>query len=474
MQDTIQDLRKGKIQLSDYDYQSDIANRILLSELSSEALEVLEEILYSPITFSVESLCDNLNYDVTEIHSILSQLLPTELFTLKGTLITVDKEKRKYFETHIEKFDEDFQPNMDFFQNILRHIPIQVLPTWYQIPRSSDNIFLSLIEKCLQTPQIFQRYMSEFISTDDILSQIIKDVYDSEELHLFSSKIQEKYQLSKEKYQEIALFLELNLFCITSYKKVDGQFLEILSPFQEWRRYQETLKASKPNEIPSQNNIEIYRENEFAFISDMTQILELCKKNSIEVNFDPTSDHWALSDGGLEFLSTAIPPPKDSKIYFNKVINKLIILGLALIEEKSLRPTDLSYEWSSTPIKKRAHITFKHPHNFLAIEKNSQLSSQRAVLEIEKSITTVANLNWVTFDDFLKGSIITLRDCDKITLVRSGRQWIYKFPEYNVEATDFIKFVVMEWLFESGVVQIGTYNGAPCFRVTSLGRSLFQ
>ncbi len=67
----------------------------------------------------------------------------------------VDKDVRKYFEAKVEKFDEDFQPNLDFLQSILNKVSIHTLPLWYPIPRSTDNIFASIIETYFSTPKIY-------------------------------------------------------------------------------------------------------------------------------------------------------------------------------------------------------------------------------------------------------------------------------------------------------------------------------
>lgn len=470
MQDTIRDLRKHKVQLSDYDYQSDIQNRIILSRLTPEALAVLEEILCSSISFSIKSLCDNLDMDRIELDSLLEELLPTQLFVSDGTMIHVDKEKRKYYETHIEKFNEDFRPDMDYLQSLLKHIPIQVLPIWYQIPRTSNNIFASLIEKCSLTPAIFQRYYHDFISGEDVQSQIVKDVYESKDLYLPAEEVKEKYHFSEETYQELVLFLELNLLCVSSFKKVNNGFIEILSPFQEWCNYINHLKTSKPLSLPPKE-ILIYRKNEFAFIEDMTSLLNISKVQSLEVTFLAFSDEWVISPLSFHSIKNLLESP--SEVYVNRLINKLLILGLGLIEDTFLKPTDIAEDFIKTPIEKRAHITFKHPHHFLSLEKQSRLSSQRAVLEIEKNIATISNLDWITFDSFLKGSIIALSEEDRITLKRVGGEWDYQFPDYDSDAKNFIKYVVMDWLFECGMVQIGTHRDSPCFRVTSLGRSLF-
>ena len=169
-------LRKNKISLEDYDFKHDIENRLLMSQFSSHDLEVLEEILYSSIKIPVRKISKSVDLDEDELFPILEKLSKTGLFTFEGDSIVVDKEMRKYFEAQILKFDPDFKPGMEFLQSILRKVPIHVLPIWYSIPRTSNNIFESLVEKYLLTPQIFQRYLMELSFPDPILAGIVHEV----------------------------------------------------------------------------------------------------------------------------------------------------------------------------------------------------------------------------------------------------------------------------------------------------------
>src|SRR5574338_19380 len=94
--------RKNKVNLADYNCQQDIENRILMSDFSTLDIEVLEEILYSPLKIS------------------LKKLSLTGLVSIQDDAILVDKEKRKYFEFQIHRFDSQFKPDMEYIQGILR------------------------------------------------------------------------------------------------------------------------------------------------------------------------------------------------------------------------------------------------------------------------------------------------------------------------------------------------------------------
>ena len=133
-------VRKNKISLTDYEYQKDIENRLLMSQFTSLDLEVLEEILYSSLTVPIKKLAKNLEIEEAKVLPALEKLSKTGLLLIDKDSVVVDKEMRKYFEVQIQKFDEDFVPGMDFLQSLLRKVPIHILPTWYSIPRTSNNI----------------------------------------------------------------------------------------------------------------------------------------------------------------------------------------------------------------------------------------------------------------------------------------------------------------------------------------------
>jgi len=181
--------RKNKINLEDYDYQKDIENRLLMAHFSEADLEVLEELLYNPPKFPIDTISSNLDMTLLELTPILKKLGKTGLFTIIDENIIVDKEMRKYFEFQLHKFDDDFKPGMEFLQSLLKKVPIHVLPVWYHIPRTSNNIFDSLIEKYLETPQTFQRYLLELNLADDVMKDIVEDLFREKSLKLLSSEV---------------------------------------------------------------------------------------------------------------------------------------------------------------------------------------------------------------------------------------------------------------------------------------------
>jgi hypothetical protein len=445
MQELLKNAKRGKVVLSDYDYQSDVRDRLLLSEIRTLDYQILEEILFSPVKFTIEKLSDNLDLSVEDILPTIEKFLPTALFQFDGTTLTINKEKRKYFETHLQKFEDDFTPGMEFLQNILRSVPIDVLPIWYHIPRSSNNIFHSLIEKYLLTPATYQRYLLEYFSGDDLIAQLAKKIHLAPCSCIPAKELQEKYSLTKEDFTELLLYLEFSLIASVRYERNGDGWEEIVTPFAEWYEYQKFLSSTAPHSISDE--VIPYNPKDYSFIEDMKDLLESAFKEPIHI---------------------------ERSAHMDRLINKLQILGLASIQDEKLKTTPTAEEWVKIPIEERSHITFKHPHNFLAIQKRFSHSNQRAVLEIQKGMSLVSGSDWVYFDDFLAGSQIALNEEQKVTLKQIGRSWHYEIPSYSDIEKEFIHHIIFDWLFESGMVLIGTCKGRDCFKLTPLGRILFK
>ncbi len=238
-------LRKNKINLADYNSQQDIENRILISDFSSTDLKVVEEILFSPLKISLKKLTRSLQIPEKDLSNTILKLAKSGLLSLQDDAIVVDKEMRKCFEFHIQRFDANFKPDMEFMQGLLRKVPIHVLPIWYALPRSSNNIFESIVEKHLLTPQIFQRYLSDLSFPDSIAEDIIKDLFASKDFTLASSDIIAKYNLTRHKFEEAMLLLEFRFVCTVCYAKEEDHWHEIVRPFHEWRQYLLFLQNTK-------------------------------------------------------------------------------------------------------------------------------------------------------------------------------------------------------------------------------------
>jgi hypothetical protein len=468
--------RKNKICLSDYNYRKDIENRLFMSQLTTIDLDVLEEILYSSLIIPVRKLANNINVGQDEIIPVLQKFCSTGLLTYDEEYVTVDKEMRKYFEPQVLQFDEDFCPGMDFLQNLLRKVPIHILPTWYSIPRTSNNIFDSIIEKYLLTPQTFQRYLAEFSLSDPTLAAVVQDVFDSPTLKITASELIDKHGFSRDEFEECLLLLEFNLVCCLGYSKIGDQWVEVVTPFHEWREYMLFLRSTEASPICETSEIDRSRPCDFSFIQDMTVVLSLAKKHPLSLGKNSNKPLILLSKSSLSAVIAKCEGLKenapDLSNYIHQIISKLCLLKLADIVDGRLYVLETANDWLDMQPEGRALYLYRHPLNRL-LSVSTHLCTDRNIHEAEKSILRVLHTGWIYFDDFIKGVFTVLSPDSAVMLKKIGKIWKYTLPNYSDEGRDLIKATIFEWLFEAGIVATGYHKGRICFSVTPFGQSLF-
>ncbi len=465
--------RKNKISLTDYNYQKDIENRLLMAQFTSEDLKVLEEILYSSIQIPLKKLSKNTEIEEKDLLLILQRLSKTGLFSFDADSIIVDKEMRKYFESQILKFEEDFEPGMEFLQSLLRKVPIHILPVWYSIPRSSNNIFDSLVEKYLTTPLLFQRYIMELNLGEPILKSIIEETYQAENFELSAEYIMSKYQISRELFEEYMLHLEFSFVCCLGYRKKGNRWEEVITPFQEWKDYLSFIRGSETTSIQNIDQIQPRRPEDFSFVLDLSTLLEKAKKKPIPLETTPSG--WIIPEKGiLSSFAGMNTDPGFYEPYFHHMIAKAKLLRLIDVSSDKLRLLEAAHEWLNLRPDNQALYFYRHPMNKILNDKIPlHLCSEKTIREAEKSIVRVLHKGWVYFEEFFKGVHVALNDESAIVLKKTGKTWKYTIPQYSSEETQFIRSTILEWLFEAGIVQPGMLNGKECFRVTALGQALF-
>ncbi len=468
-------IKKNKVTLSDYNYQKDIENRLLMSQFSSTELAVLEEILYSSVQIPLAKLAQNLHLSVDTIRPILEKLSKTGLLQFSAETILIDKEVRKYFESQILKFDEDFVPGMDYLQNLLKKVPIHILPIWYSIPRTSNNIFESLVEKYLLTPSTFQRYLMEFTHTEPLIKRIMEEVFHSPHFEVSGKDIMKKHNLSKEQFEECLLLMEFNFLCCLGYKKVDDEWEEKITPFQEWKEFLLFLQTSEVQSIVDETAVCKKRPNDYSFAEDISSLLQKAKKQPIAL--EKTKEGYLVPQGKtLASLLSSFPDlsEKESLKYVDRLIAKLCLTKLADVIENKLYALDMADNFLDMKLENRALFLYRHPLNhLLQPEIPSHLCLEKPVREAEKSIVRVLNKGWVYFEDYLKGVHVPLSEECIVSLKRCGKTWKYAIPQYTADEIRLLRAILYDWLFEAGIVQVGTHNNKDCFRVTGLGQSLF-
>lgn len=440
--------RKNKINLNDYNCELDIENRIAMADFDTFDIEVLEEILFSPLKFSIKKLSRNLECEEAELLEVLKKFSRTGLLSLQDDTIAVDKERRKYFEFQINRFDPDFKPDMEFIQGILRKVPIHLLPSWYAIPRTSNNIFESILEKYLLSPQVFHRYLMELNFGDPVFASIMNDVFRAPDFKVPSSDIIAKYNLSRRDFEEILLLLEFNFVCCVNYEKEDDHWLEFVSPFYEWHQYLRFLHSTEAPIIDKP--VQQFRTSNFAFIEELAAILRSIKKKPLPLSSEETP-------------------------YLNQAIEKLCLVKLAEKIDGKLYALETANAWLDMTFENQALYLYRHPLNrILNPSLPAHIGSERYVREAEKSIRRVLHGKWVYFDDFFKGVLVSLSEDSVVMLKKTGKHWKYTLPTYGEEEKILVKSTLFEWLFETGIVTIGTCEGRDCFAVTPFGRFFFE
>jgi len=452
--------RKNKIELSEYDLSKDLQNRVLMSDFTPQDIEVLEEILYSSIRIPLSVLEQNLDLSREKLMPILKKLSKTSLFTIVSDHVVVDKEMRKYYEMQVTKFEEDFKPGMEYLQGLLRKVPIHILPTWYAISRTSNNIFESIIEKYFATPQIFQRYLMDLNLTDPVQNGIMNAVYQSPDYAVEAADMMKKYELSRENFERHMIELEFHFVCCVKYTREGNKFREWITPFHEWQEYLCQVRKTEPNPIIDEESIEREKSSDFGVVEEMSALLEMAKKGPITA-----SNIRKIQEIYPEFDSDD----------FESYVNKLISVNLAAREGEKIACTSDSLEWLNMDLSDRAIYLYRHPKNILDADYlPEELLHLRVIREAEKSVSRITSGSWVFLDDFLRGVFIPLNESHMITLVCKGRHWKYALPQYTEKELRFFRAIIEQWLFQAGITALGTKNGRTCFCLTPLGQSLFS
>lgn len=458
-------LRKNKVCLTDYDYQKDIENRIILSRFSKTDLQVLEEILYSSLTFSIKKIVQTLDLPEKQVRSSIEKIAKTGLCSVDKENVQVDKELRKYFESQIVKFEKDFIPDLDFLQSMLKKVPIHVLPLWYSIPRTTDNIFDSLIEKYFLTPQTFQRYLLEINLGNPLLNEIVKEVFESSDLQVPSETIIKKYSLTKEQFEEHLLFLEFNFLCCLAYDSTEEGWREVVTPFREWKEYLQFLRQSQPKSLAKSAKLVRKRPADFSFIIDMSAVLKQALASPI-----PLKNLSSLAKG----LDGWKQDDQQGNSYIERIIAKMRLVKLADSAGGKLYPLEGAQDFLSMPLENRALFLYRHPMNrILSFSPPASIAIDRAIRETERAISKVLHSGWIYFEDFIKGALIPLSEETVVKLKKQGRCWKYALPQYSTEEQELIKAILFEWFFEAGLIAVGVQDNKDCFSATSFGQTLF-
>jgi hypothetical protein len=458
MMDVVQ-TRKCKIALEDYDAKRDIENRLFMAQLPASELVVLEEILHSSLQIPLSRLERDLDVPLEQIRHVVQKLEPTGLLKLQADVAIVDKEMRKYFEGLVELFEEDFSPSMDYLQTLLKKVPVHALPNWYSVPRTANSIFESLIERILLTPQLYQRYVQEQLAYEPTLRFIVETVMNSPELAVPAADLRAQLELSAKSFEETMLQMEFQMLGCLVYRQTGGRWEQVVTPFQEWAEYIRHLRASVPAQIAEQN-VQPLLKGETPILDGMKDLLQSALRRATPlVRWEGS---WA---------------PEDQPNHWGvRQVELVEACGLAELMEGKLVALPAAEAWCSLSVEDRAMGLHRNPlHRPAGLER----IQEKFLREAEKSIQRILNSGWVLWEDFLASIVAPLHQDQVIQLKKRGRSWRYQLPEYSESERDFLRELMLHWMFECGMVAVGTVSqgpsaGAPCLRVTEVGRLLFS
>lgn len=456
---------KNRVCLSDYNHETDLENRLLLNTLNHFELNVLEELLFSSITTSITRLSKELEIKENVLLVVLKKIEKTKLFKIDKEIIYFDKKMRKYFELEFARFEENFKFDLSFLNNLLHKVPIHILPIWYSIPKTSNNIFESIILKYFKTPSVYEKHLENFKSENEIYYQIIQKLYSTKNLEIKAKDLQEKCDLSDEAFLKHIIFLELNFICSVSYSKTDNGFEMMVNGLHEYKKYKNHLNKGLTNPIENTKKIIKKRNDNFAFVKDLSSILNILKNPLLDLE---------VKNNIKSLLSTLDPNILITSSYINSLIHKLKQVNYVIEENDTLQITENGKKWNKFTLENKALHLYNDPKNIIDISDLDLNLCEKSIREAEKSIISAIDAGWLFFDDFIKGLSSPITNNHQIVITHLKSFYNYSIPVYTKDEIKFFKKIIFQRLFEVGIIDVGSLDGKDCFSVTKFGKSLFD
>lgn len=436
--------RRCNISLSDYNASDDIENRLFVRQLTPASHVILEEILHSPLQTTLARIGGATEQPEEVVIAALEQLQQVGLLTLREQNIQVDKDKRKYFETLLEPFDEDFEPGMEYVQALLRKVPIHVLPTWYNTPKTASEIFASVVERLLATPQLYQRHLAELCAFDSELRRAYQIVINSPRLEVPAEVLREQLALDEREFESLLLRMEFQFVGAQIYRQRGHGWQQLIVPFKEWAAYVKHTRQIQDTVVPAED-VSAYGEGSYPVLRLMEQIISGKTTIGEVQKAEPLLAPWAL----LALQSCGL---------IGCVDNNIVATGLGL-------------EWLALGVEDRGVAIYRHaefqPPGCERIE-------DRYLREAEKSLQAALPGRWHDLDAFVQKSTAVLADNQAISLKKRGRHWYYSLPQHTETQKAFLQDLIWQWAPSCGLVTIGERDGKRCFKLSSLGESFFS
>lgn len=442
--------RKNKVDLSEFNYQRDVQNRLFLSQVTECDIEVINEIIDSSLRFPLQQLQDALDIPKAQLQTILNKLAAVRLIKVQNDVVLVDKDMRKYYEGYLDKFQEDFIPGIEYIRYLLDQVPISILPSWYVIPRTTDHIFQAIVEKFLATPKTYERYLEELQLDNPTLDSIYKDVFAAPDYTITAKEIMQRYQLSHDQFEEYILLLEYHFVCCLGYRKVEDRWEEVIAPFYEWHEYLRAKRDAVPKSVQDPKGVQRRHVKDFGFIEDLSALLKSAYKQPLAL-----ADHKGTGKIDAEEIAARLKQPTDT-IYAQRLLDAAVEMGLAMIENS---------QWIVAP---KAKLWL----NKSEVDKAEKFCYHLST--VDKSLSRLRKNEWVYLQDFMKGFISSNGTKEQVVLKHKGKKWKYEFPVYTPNELEVFEDIIYEKLFEAGIIASGMHAGKKCIMLTSFGYMLLS
>ena len=407
--------RKNQINLSDYDLHFDIQIRAHLSAINERDVLFLEALIYNSLKITIEDLCTELDYSSSEITTLLSLHDTVGLYSVHGNIITIDKEVRKKIEWELEKFDPQFLPGLNLIRASLKKVPVYVLPQWYKLSKTTDNIFEAVREKFLITPQVYNAYLLENKLENPTAKQLYEAISNTENYEISLSDFLKEHPLSKEELHEAIILLEFNLMGCLIYKKNGNSYVPYVSFFSEWKTHLIDLK--KKQQVFLKNSISSPLTTETPVVNQMTNLLENLK----QIN---------KKDQYLPILHT-----------------------IGFINTEYTELSSRGKEWLELPHKNKCFVLFNTLlYRYLTYEPLYLITNENRIRECCAILINALSQRETELPTIMETLSLPLHKDHKMQITREGKIWAYSLPSFNEKEQNLLQHLLDHLLYYSGII----------------------
>jgi len=470
-------IKKMRINLTDYQWEEDCNMRLLLASLDVIDVEVMEEILFSPLEVPLSELMETLEYSKEILENSIKKLSLSGLCSLAQDKLTIDKKVRRWFDLHSIRFHENFYPNLEFFQKMLHFLPMSVLPLWYNIPRTSNNIFLSILEKHIFTPSSLKKHLEDIATLSPHTEMIITKVFAAPDYSYPVALLSKELELSEKDLEELILFLEYSLILGKKFIQRDKTWEAILVPYCEYAEYYRFLDSTALKPIQDSSHVEVKRQGDFVFINDLSHLIRLVDNTPFSLNLNKETIPLGSAKTLAIKMAVFSPDEISDDRFIQSYISDLIAVGLGLrffdSEKGKIQTLPIALQWNEQNTEDKAiYIYQSYPSSFMPTQLRN-ITTEKQLHEIEKFFNRLPSKGWVFFDAVVKSSAIAFDDSQITQLKAEGKKWHYALPHYSQEQLSLLKYVILHWFFICGITKVGLVNDKEVFCLTPFGLKLF-